>query len=141
MHSDSEKLARFRVRPAIKALCGGLAGAFPGILACCNYGAFQSIAQHGEPLLSIWGLPGAICGMILTGGNMHSQLGWDIAIVGSSLFWGAIGAILVRVLKLPRRALPKVGYCPSCAYDLTGNVTGICPECGLRLRYWRKGPL
>jgi 4-amino-4-deoxy-L-arabinose transferase-like glycosyltransferase len=22
------------------------------------------------------------------------------------------------------------GLCPSCAYDLTGNVSGVCPECG-----------
>jgi len=26
---------------------------------------------------------------------------------------------------------PKERYCPSCDYDLTGNVSGICPECGL----------
>lgn len=24
----------------------------------------------------------------------------------------------------------RVGYCTKCNYDLTGNVTGICPECG-----------
>lgn len=25
------------------------------------------------------------------------------------------------------------GYCP-CGYDLTGNVTGVCPECGQAVR-------
>ncbi len=25
---------------------------------------------------------------------------------------------------------PKEGFCQQCAYDLTGNITGICPECG-----------
>ena len=24
----------------------------------------------------------------------------------------------------------KRGLCPSCGYDLTGNVSGVCPECG-----------
>jgi hypothetical protein len=24
----------------------------------------------------------------------------------------------------------RLGLCPSCAYDLTGNVSGVCPECG-----------
>ena len=29
-----------------------------------------------------------------------------------------------------QRRLAKVGKCPSCGYDLTGNETGVCPECG-----------
>jgi hypothetical protein len=24
----------------------------------------------------------------------------------------------------------RPGRCPSCGYDLTGNVSGVCPECG-----------
>jgi hypothetical protein len=28
------------------------------------------------------------------------------------------------------RRLRSSGYCPSCGYDLTGNVSGRCPECG-----------
>jgi hypothetical protein len=26
------------------------------------------------------------------------------------------------------------GQCPSCGYNLTGNVTGVCPECGAPTR-------
>ena len=25
---------------------------------------------------------------------------------------------------------PPKGHCQTCGYDLTGNVTGVCPECG-----------
>ena len=25
---------------------------------------------------------------------------------------------------------PKTGFCKACEYDLTGNVSGTCPECG-----------
>jgi hypothetical protein len=28
-----------------------------------------------------------------------------------------------------RRRIPS-GHCQTCGYDLTGNVSGICPECG-----------
>ena len=28
----------------------------------------------------------------------------------------------------------KKGLCLECGYDLTGNVSGICPECGKRIR-------
>ena len=29
-----------------------------------------------------------------------------------------------------RRQLAMLGKCPTCTYDLTGNQTGVCPECG-----------
>jgi hypothetical protein len=32
---------------------------------------------------------------------------------------------------LDRRRIPvPAGYCEECGYDLTGNVSGRCPECG-----------
>jgi hypothetical protein len=30
-----------------------------------------------------------------------------------------------------RRVLP--GHCGQCGYDLTGNTSGVCPECGMEL--------
>jgi hypothetical protein len=29
-----------------------------------------------------------------------------------------------------RRQHPRIGFCPNCDYNLTGNVSGVCPECG-----------
>jgi len=31
-----------------------------------------------------------------------------------------------------RRGRPP-GHCQSCGYDLTGNVSGVCPECGQKV--------
>ena len=33
--------------------------------------------------------------------------------------------------KLKRRPLP--GHCQKCSYDLTGNLSGVCPECGTEI--------
>jgi hypothetical protein len=45
--------------------------------------------------------------------------------------WLALFAIAVPTVilwQLDRR--PPPGHCQRCGYDLTGNVSGQCPECG-----------
>jgi hypothetical protein len=37
---------------------------------------------------------------------------------------------LMDPLKADRRR--RLGLCVGCGYDLTGNVSGVCPECGPR---------
>ncbi len=39
------------------------------------------------------------------------------------------GFLMVRHLNRPA---PR-GFCP-CGYDLTGNVSGVCPECGTKIQ-------
>lgn len=66
-----------------------------------------------------------------------SSLGLGHLVGGSSRtlsvpIWGFIVAILCPTLllhDLRRRRLPP-GRCATCDYDLTGNLTGRCPECG-----------
>jgi hypothetical protein len=42
-----------------------------------------------------------------------------------------VGYMGNRPHKLRRERLSK-GLCVRCGYDLTGNVNGVCPECGTR---------
>jgi hypothetical protein len=39
---------------------------------------------------------------------------------------------MYRKLKMAgiAEARKAAGQCPTCSYDLTGNVSGTCPECG-----------
>ena len=37
-----------------------------------------------------------------------------------------------------RRRIPP-GHCQTCGYNLTGNVSGVCPECGTPIRQLSKG--
>jgi len=44
---------------------------------------------------------------------------------------GLIAATLITVVFTYRRKKPlPLGFCPTCGYNLTGNISGICPECG-----------
>ena len=38
--------------------------------------------------------------------------------------------LVVAALAHRRARKPAPGACRKCGYDLTGNVTGVCPECG-----------
>ena len=60
---------------------------------------------------------------------------WDIlGVLLSSAFIGALGvACYVGPPESWARNKPK-GRCPSCGYDLTGNETGVCPECGVGIQ-------
>jgi hypothetical protein len=45
----------------------------------------------------------------------------------------ALAGVAALLLWLERRARPRKGGCDVCGYDLTGNTSGICPECGTPL--------
>ena len=66
--------------------------------------------------------------------------------IASPLLRGALAAVAVALFLLPlvwanrvlhalilrpwlERNMPR--RCADCGYDLTGNITGICPECGV----------
>jgi hypothetical protein len=46
-------------------------------------------------------------------------------------FWLPLVTITIPTAILwYRDRRPPKGHCQNCGYDLTGNVTGVCPECG-----------
>jgi hypothetical protein len=60
---------------------------------------------------------------------------WIIIATPFSLLLGFFGSFLALFAALFAcqclfaRITPP-GHCPNCGYDLTGNVSGVCPECG-----------
>ena len=44
--------------------------------------------------------------------------------------WLPLAAIAIPMLLLCRSSRWPIGRCQKCGYDLTGNVSGVCPECG-----------
>lgn len=88
-----------------------------------------------------WLAIGAACGLTLAAFPSLAMwwLGLDLsqyfgtsAVVTVTLWHAASAPILVVVAWIVRRRRSRPippGHC-TCGYDLTGNVSGICPECG-----------
>lgn len=79
-------------------------------------------------------------------GEGHPILGPFFAIVVPGLLGLAAGTHTVRYsirrgnvrsfrpTREPNNRRFQPGHCQNCSYDLTGNVSGICPECGTEVK-------
>lgn len=91
-------------------------------------------ARHGVPV-TFFSLP-MFFALFIAGGLLGSFFPSDSrdSLVYTFVFWGfllchaAIG--LLRWTKRNFWWEPGAGRCRSCGYDLTGNTSGTCPECG-----------
>jgi hypothetical protein len=66
--------------------------------------------------------------------GIEPGMGWTICLLIVVVSLPVIGflAWLMWLDARDRRKLAAAGNnrCPACGYDLTGNVSGVCPECG-----------
>ncbi len=83
----------------------------------------------------------AVLGSILHGSIVATDVGHNILVRGrwddrtilvALVLFGliAIPNLIVLNRKAKRRLLEIQGLCRHCGYNLTGNVSGVCPECG-----------
>lgn len=75
------------------------------------------------------------------------SLSWKRSIFGVGDYWSAISVPLWTLIlgfaayplsvllgnSIGRRRNRRLSWCLKCGYDLTGNTTGICPECGTKV--------
>ena len=74
----------------------------------------------------------------LSVGWYRQQTGFRYSDVDANFFKLALlaatyPAICVCVAGLVRRKRRRRGCCIKCGYDLTGNTSGVCPECGVEI--------
>ena len=54
-----------------------------------------------------------------------------LGFTADTLFYAAIlGGLVLALGRARTRLRLRRGLCPACGYDLAGNTTGVCPECG-----------
>ena len=88
------------------------------------------VGVHGSLFLGfqcaagVMALPGAWIVNNL-GGRGHPLWLLAVAMVNAAIY-GLPGMLLPALTPDP----PPSGHCQSCGYDLTGNTSGRCPECG-----------
>ena len=105
---------------------GALGGAFVG--AICSIVAVRPLRTKVIWKSACWLVPA--CAIVVVGLElgMPELIKWKrgVAIwIGSPL----LAMTYVCIARwLPDRPTP--GFCSRCRYDLTGNVSGVCPECG-----------
>ena len=124
-------------------------------------GVIQLISNRGECYSEIvWIWPVAESGLdfhrepVITGRSYRPRdwisraglaLDWEVAGFGTLLAEGEYAVLMphwflalilaigpaIWLFKWNKRRKLGPNACPSCAYDLTGNETGKCPECGV----------
>jgi predicted RNA-binding Zn-ribbon protein involved in translation (DUF1610 family) len=68
-----------------------------------------------------------VCWMAVSGGFCSAC--WYNPLSGPMVLGGLLVIGLTSVAFKPPQP-PPPGFCRECGYDLTGNVSGVCPECG-----------
>ncbi|HEY8749907.1 MAG TPA: hypothetical protein VIM11_18125 [Tepidisphaeraceae bacterium] len=60
----------------------------------------------------------------------YAPSGHGIMLVVQYRLLAMVFAVLPMVWLFTRRRKRRTGTCEMCGYDLTGNASGVCPECG-----------
>lgn len=62
--------------------------------------------------------------------NVYTYDGSDLSVPTWYLLLPAAGWLALTLIARHRDRRRAASACRSCGYDLTGNVSGVCPECG-----------
>ena len=57
-----------------------------------------------------------------------------------TIVWIAFALTVAHKMGFTRR-YRRHGYCPFCNYDLFGNTSGVCPECGANIARFKHSEL
>ncbi len=85
-------------------------------------------SMHGETMSPIAGA-GLVAGAVVLTFAVASA-----AVAGVLLgIWFAFSTVATPLSRWLQRRTPAAGHCVGCGYNLRGNVSGVCPECGTEI--------
>ena len=115
---------------------GGFTWLDYGLMLCLPIGSFHASRYYPRnPLHFAYGAFGSLVFLVgyTSSGRFMLSL-WDHSVLvitlgwcGFSVFMGLVCRFVASVRGLRK---PPHGVCPGCGYNLTGNVSGVCSECG-----------
>ena len=85
----------------------------------------------GEKLLDLRSVPWFARRPLGDLGGLPIGIVWP-GLVANTAIWSLPWAPLILAVPLRRYFRLRRGLCPACGYDLAGNTTGVCPECGAK---------
>jgi hypothetical protein len=96
--------------------------------------SFCDLPTRDLRLLLLWCAGVGVAGVYLLWRSVEYFRG-AVGIAVFLVVWGPIAVASFRRglpawRELRRRAREASGRCVHCGYDLTGNTSGVCPECG-----------
>ncbi len=125
--SEPEPLMWSSLEPVYEFLTAGTVVAWIAavLLACIFWGRQRRI---GEAMLAM-----ALLCAVLSGLD-QSPNGFLAADRGLLVYAGIMFVLSIVMMVFPHRSRALGNRCIKCGYDLTGNRSGICPECGRAIR-------
>jgi len=107
---DDSRLVTFR-RSIDDAICKRITHAKPGRIS-----EYDLVSTSFQP-------PRRMAGPVIRLNGVRTHVKLPIALL---IAYPLLAVVADRIRR--RRVLP--GHCTTCGYNLTGNTTGVCPECG-----------
>lgn len=96
-----------------------------GLIAWGVCGLFVWRSRHPFGLLDA----SRCAGWMLLGCSLTLPSKVDFAVQTIGIVVALLGIVLASLFIKPRE-ITGAGLCENCGYNLTGNISGICPECG-----------
>lgn len=104
-------------------------GAFSGF----GFGLAMSILLEASCIFGLVAIPGSIASDAIV--KLGFTTGRFITMcVFNAIAYGAVGGAIGYWICLSLKRKQREGQCRTCGYNLTGNMSGVCPECGNYIR-------